>query len=473
MSIANSRVGYMLGGIVMGAISQILALIALVPSWAAAADGVEIVRGNTTLVPIGARDTQAFRYRDGRVAVDAGDLHSYWSADGGKTWVLGPKGAANYEMKSAIDLGSGEILSLKMGSTSVGGGWYRTTNLRSQDYWQSRANELSYAYTPQAVPMTNDSGVLSPGTGLRFHHGLIELPNGDLMATMYGTYAEDKEIVQSGASSCGSEFARAGFRKFRTVAVFSSDGGRTWDRPQTIASYHMVRPSSQVTEGFSEADAVIAANGDIVVVMRTGGMNLNCPGYRGSPLYVSRSKDLGKSWSVPTPIADTNVGSNPNLVALEDGTIALTYSRPGAYLMFSDDNGLTWKNKIKISEVDAYSDIVQIASDKILATHFVKVDGKNRVASTIFKARKEVGVTFNVKASQVAKGQVTHLVWSGKNVEDCRLSGGKFAQNSPVPESDPARSTGTLTVSTTYTLRCRSKVNPAEIFQRVETVNVN
>jgi photosystem II stability/assembly factor-like uncharacterized protein len=60
----------------------------------------------------------------------------------------------------------------------------------------------------------------------------------------------------------------------------------------------------------------------------------------GQPLWLSRSADGGKTWAEVEKIA---VGAAyGDLLVLSDGTLLLTYGRPGTYVMGSTDGGRTW-----------------------------------------------------------------------------------------------------------------------------------
>ena len=89
-------------------------------------------------------------------------------------------------------------------------------------------------------------------------------------------------------------------------------------------------------EGFDEPALLTLPNGDVLCFMRSGGR------YDGrySPLYLSRSADDGRTWSVADPIADRGVW--PNACRLDNGVLAVIYGRPGDWLAFSLDDGHSW-----------------------------------------------------------------------------------------------------------------------------------
>jgi hypothetical protein len=174
--------------------------------------------------------------------------------------------------------------------------------------------------------------------------------------------------------------------KSRVIVVRSSDRGRTWGRERAVATRWMsgrdggesastsgnMRVPAVTQEGFNEADLVAAPNGDILCLMRSGGRisTTTAPIY-STPLYQSRSTDGGETWSDPVQIAP--FGVNPNAIALENGVLVASYSRPGGWIMFSTDNGLTWKGHRQLTGSDAYTGLLATGKDRF--TVFYSKDG--------------------------------------------------------------------------------------------------
>jgi hypothetical protein len=251
---------------------------------------------------------------------------------------------------------------------------------RSMDGWLTAKREAAPLDTPNAAVLIGDDGGSSPGFLL--HHGIIELPNGDLLATMYGNHKED-QVEDNRALGYPPSFK---MYKTRVIAVRSSDRGRTWGRERVVATRWMLgrdegesastsgdmRVAAITQEGFNEADLVVAPNGDILCLMRSGGRisTRTAPIY-ATPLYQSRSKDLGETWSDPVQIAP--FGVNPNAITLENGVLVASYSRPGAWIMFSTDDGLTWKGHRHLSNSDAYTGLLATGKDEF--TVFYAADG--------------------------------------------------------------------------------------------------
>jgi hypothetical protein len=359
-------------------------------------EGIEVIAGESVPIP-GPESAVAFQFGDGRIVVGQGD-QSMWSFDGGHTW---KKGSAGPSEKVAIDLGQGEILSISRNSKRRSDGKFTLRQKRSTDNWKTIANEESILDIPKSSSTMTGGGDLIDG--FLFHHGILQLANGDLIGTMYGNYEGDILL-------CDGYPPELNQRKYRTVVVFSTDRGHSWGKPVTVAYDRMlgrgipddhplaklglpdetVKPTAEVPaitqEGFREADLVQAPNGDLLCVMRSGGRNGGAAMLFPTPLYCSRSGDGGHSWSPPAQIADRGVC--PNLVTLDNGIIVCTYSRPGNWLMFSDDNGKSWKGAFQFGNSRAYNYILQVAPETVQVYHETKTAEGTLVRGTYFTIRK-------------------------------------------------------------------------------------
>jgi len=355
--------------------------------------GIKVIPGKSVLIP--AESAVAFQFNDGRIVVGG----KAWSYDKGYTWKVGPSGPGT---KVAIDLGGGEILSIERNSWRRADGKFILHQHRSLDNWKTVKDEEAVLDIPQASSTVTGSG--DRIDGFLFHHGILRLPNGDLIGTMYGNYKGDVLL-------CDGYPPELNQRKYRTIVVFSKDNGHTWGNPVLVAYDRMLArgipadhkmvgksiPLSRVSattvvpaitqEGFREADLTQAPNGDLICVMRSGGRN---PGggvnLFPTPLYCSRSSDGGKTWTPPEQIADRGVC--PNLVTMKNGIIVCTYSRPGNWLIFSDDNGKTWKGAFQFGNTDSYNYILEVAPDTIQVYHKVKKGNKEIVVGTFFTVKK-------------------------------------------------------------------------------------
>jgi len=351
-------------------------------------------------IPIPTENTAvAFQFEDGRIVVGPRDK-SFWSYDGGHTWKNGPEGPGE---KVAIDLGNGEILSSGRNSKLRPDGKFTLRFRRSTDNWETVAEEEAIVDIPNASFTVTGSG--GRVDGFLFHHGIIQLANGDLIGTMYGNYKGDVQL-------CDGYPAELGQRKYRTIVVFSEDKGYTWGNPVLVAydkmlgrgipdDHNMIGKSIPETrasrttivpavtqEGFREADLVEAPNGDLICVMRSGGRNpVPEANLFPTPLYCSRSSDGGKSWTPPEQIADR--GTCPSLVTMKNGIIVCTYGRPGNWLIFSDDNGKTWKGAFKFGTEGASNYLLEVAPDIIQVYHETKDGSEETVHGTFFTVKKQ------------------------------------------------------------------------------------
>jgi Neuraminidase (sialidase) len=352
--------------------------------------GLELVRGETVTNP-SKRAPIAFRFKDGRIAAHGDRDFSYYSSDGGKSWEKGPLFQFN---KMAVDLGNGEILSINGTMVPQKDGKLAVTYFRSTDNGKTFEELKGTADIPLSTSQGTDNE--SPRIpGMIMHHGIIQLPNGDLLASTYGNYKGDNIPIDAYPVELGC-------MKTRTVVVTSSDRGKTWGNPITVAYDTMLgalnRPDitgnkftivpAVTQEGFNEADLTIAPNGDIICVMRSGGASgEGVMTIYPTPMYMSRSSDNGKTWTPPVGIADR--GSNPSIITLENGILVVVYARPGVWVCFSDDNGKTWKGHTQVDRGRKYAYIVETASDSFAVFRVNPDDDDNNTLTTFFTVRRK------------------------------------------------------------------------------------
>jgi hypothetical protein len=329
--------------------------------------GLELTQAEVFEVK-GARKPGAFAFNDGRICMMAGSGGGLWSDDAGKSWRDGPVGPLD---KMAFDFGDGNVISIGRDTVPRKDGKFTVQVRRSSDNWKTVQAEEGVADVPLATSAGGDTAATVQG--MLMHHGIVRLHNGELLATLYGNYKGDRIPFDAYASDEVRAF------KYRTVVVRSSDRGKTWGEPRTVAYDMMLgarnepdATGSKLTlvpavtqEGFGEADLAVAPNGDIVCVMRSGGASgEGVVSIFPTPLYASRSSDDGKTWTSPVGIADRGVC--PSLLTLENGIMVCVYSRPGFWLIFSDDNGKTWKGATQFESGKDYCYIVPTGRDGFL-----------------------------------------------------------------------------------------------------------
>ena len=131
--------------------------------------------------------------------------------------------------------------------------------------------------------------------------------------------------------------------QFRT----SADLGKTWQEAGQLSfrnyGIDLDKQGDDAIDGYGEPRLLRAANGDLLVFMRTvkflrTGETVHRPKY--PPVKVARSTDEGKTWSKPIEVHPTGV--MPCATLLDNGIIVAFTGRGGNRVAASRDNGQTW-----------------------------------------------------------------------------------------------------------------------------------
>lgn len=142
----------------------------------------------------------------------------------------------------------------------------------------------------------------------------------------------------------------------------STDEGRSWTILGRITYQADLKadPRGEERGGFTEPAFDILNDQTFLCVMRTSdGVGLG-------PMYASRSKDLGVSWTKPVPI--TRTGVLPQLLKLDNGVIVLSAGRPGVQLRFSDKNGECWTEAFEMLPYEKETEQVSCGYTNLIAT---------------------------------------------------------------------------------------------------------
>ncbi len=110
--------------------------------------------------------------------------------------------------------------------------------------------------------------------------------------------------------------------------------------------------------GFSDSDFEFMPDGSIVCFLRTTWQGST--GREWDPMFISRSTDMGHSWSTPEKFAD--VGILPRLCTLECGITLLCYARPGMYVCACEnESGTRWTPPLTVMTANDRSSLANIA----------------------------------------------------------------------------------------------------------------
>ncbi|MBN2312172.1 MAG: exo-alpha-sialidase, partial [Candidatus Hydrogenedentes bacterium] len=247
------------------------------------------------------------------------------STDNGMTWAKREDGRTIGA--GAQQLRSGRVLGMGYRTKPIEGrpGWYRGDRFVSEDGGRSVTGPLDAEFhVPQAKPAMGHA--FHPGP--LFMRSIVERPDGSLVALMAGWFKGDDAPCPHNPERPYS----------RTYTCESTDGGETWTYLSTIGYDHIG------SEGYNEGSMKPLPDGTLMAVLRTGSMS--DPRCQDNPIMVSTSADGGRTWTEPRR---TGVhGAFPDLTVLSDGTLAITYGRPGASIVFSRDGGVTWTDRTVI-----------------------------------------------------------------------------------------------------------------------------
>lgn len=213
-------------------------------------------------------------------------------------------------------------------------------------------------------------------------------PDGSVVAGIYpGFYMNDNGVADP----------KSGVLFYR-----STDNGHTWKIWGRLPYEPDLKldPLGKDRMGFTEPAFEILQNGTFICVSRT------TDGKGSGPMYISSSKDMGKSWSKPEVFAPSGV--LPKLLQLKNGVTVLASGRPGVQLRFSKDpDGRKWSDPYEMLPLtgdatkeqsgytatisDGYTDLLPLGDDSFL---LIYTDFAHKTASgEIRKAVKVRRVT--------------------------------------------------------------------------------
>ena len=290
-----------------------------------------------------------WRLRDGTLLLDyhiEGDIDParracLRSVDNGQTWTPDPPRV--YREDSVVQLSDGTVLGYDDYTLSVAPGSKQSKGVmfRSRDGGKTFEGPIEVI-----VNMLRASREPSPNPNYQysmlFWRSILELPDGSLLASLYGWWAGDA--------------------KWRSVAAISKDKGLTFDYLSTVGY------DPALGEGYNESVFCWTRAGDILCMMRNGSGT-------GQALRQARSTNYGRTWSKPEIVGADSV--DPDLVLMSNGVLACSYGRPGCWIMFDPTGtGRKWQKPIQVfgGGSTCYTGIREIAPGRLLyvydATNF-------------------------------------------------------------------------------------------------------
>ena len=275
----------------------------------------------------------------------------FYTEDGGTTW-------GKPLVKSGIESGGHSFVRRKDGTCI----WldfltYRI-DARTVSCSVGRSNDgKDFTWSKGVVQFPQDVLAWKNDTSLMmFCRSILELNDGSLLATMFGSF--DADVSDKDKSNL------AGIR-YRTVLVRSTDNGAHWDYYSTVA-FSPDAPG----DGYCEPVLGRTIDGNLLCVMRLGS-NL--------PMQSCSSSDDGRTWSAPRVLPDDAVSVFPDMVLMGNGVLAMSFGRPGIYLMFSvDGRGERWTSRTTLYDdphwptpcsTCAYTALREVAPGRLLCVY--------------------------------------------------------------------------------------------------------
>lgn len=285
------------------------------------------------------------------------------SKDGGQTWVKTPA----WPSYTPYQFPDGEIMSIssRMWQMAREQDTYSVGLFRSTDNGHTFKKEKVLLFGIPKLAKLDGYQHSSRERYANIIHPFVRLRDSSLLAVAQGKFKNDI--------------------KERVFVIQSTDRGKIWNYLSTVAfdlTKNGVRPL-----GFDEPNLLVLLSGDILCFLRSGNK-------QGEPLYMSRSRDNGQTWSHADPIADRGV--YPTACLMKNGVIAVVYGRPGDWLTFSLDQGETWINHFCFNQSSVaydcgnYDWIEEVAPDTLLVIY-------NRTDPNDYMKSEIMGTYFTVK----------------------------------------------------------------------------
>ncbi|NUQ65099.1 MAG: exo-alpha-sialidase [Pirellulales bacterium] len=137
-----------------------------------------------------------------------------------------------------------------------------------------------------------------------------------------------------------------------TSVIHSDDFGRTWTRASPVDP----EASLKFSYGFCEASIARVSDGRLIILMRPG-------------MHQAYSSDEGQTWTKATGLPHR--GDAPTVMLTSKKTLLVAHRHPGTAVTLSDDDGATWSGPHQIDTVGgAYPGLAELKDGSILCVYY-------------------------------------------------------------------------------------------------------
>lgn len=168
-------------------------------------------------------------------------------------------------------------------------------------------------------------------------------------------------------------------KKDQIMLYESTNGGFDWEYVSTVPL-----PEGYSANQVHEPHLTELPNGDLLAALRC-----HCPNgvpYKTFTIYLSTSKDGGKTWS--DPAATGICGSPPHLLTLSDGSVVLSYGRReepyGIRAVISRDGFKTFGDEIVIDSANdsdlGYPATAEMRDGKLITVYYKRYESDRRTS---------------------------------------------------------------------------------------------
>ena len=150
---------------------------------------------------------------------------------------------------------------------------------------------------------------------------------------------------------------------YNTYILRSIDNGESWQLQGYIPYKYPDEekdPLAHLKLGFVEPSLEFMPDGSMVWFFRSAWYGSTT--WEWAPMYMSRSTDMGRTWSKPAVFAHT--GILPRLCRLACGATLICYARPGIFIQGScDKSGNVWSDPVVVMTPEDRSHLANIKID--------------------------------------------------------------------------------------------------------------